>query len=160
MLFAVKSICKKSLEKLEIPVLWDSVVTEVLGEEKVTGVRVKNVRTGETSDIETKGVFVAIGLIPNSEIAREAGVALDKYKQHQRGQGHAYLCSAHLCRGRYHRRIAPDRHRDQRRGHGRHDRVRGFAKIGVGRGWGGLFFLNPFGLLKKIRPGQHLCCPA
>ncbi len=47
---------------------WDSLVQEVLGEEKVTGVRLKNVKTGRESVLRTDGVFVAIGYEPNTQI--------------------------------------------------------------------------------------------
>ncbi len=52
----------------KIRFVWDSVVTEILGEEKVAGVRVRNVKTDETQILETDGVFVYIGLIPNSQL--------------------------------------------------------------------------------------------
>jgi thioredoxin reductase (NADPH) len=50
--------------------VWDSVVTEVLGVENgaVTGVRLKNVKTGAESVLNCAGVFVAIGHIPNTTI--------------------------------------------------------------------------------------------
>src|SRR3954454_18658022 len=47
---------------------WDSVVTEVLGAEKVTAVRLKNLKTNAESVLEAGGVFVAIGHIPNTQI--------------------------------------------------------------------------------------------
>ena len=47
---------------------WDSVVTDVLGDERVTGVRVRDVNTGEESDLAADGVFVAIGHAPNTEL--------------------------------------------------------------------------------------------
>jgi len=54
-------------EKIEFA--WDSVVEEVLGDgTKVTGIRIKNVKTGETSEIECAGFFVAIGHTPNTKI--------------------------------------------------------------------------------------------
>jgi thioredoxin reductase (NADPH) len=57
----------KGNEKIEFA--WDSVVEEVLGDgQKVSGIRVKNVKTGETSEIECAGFFVAIGHIPNTKI--------------------------------------------------------------------------------------------
>lgn len=46
--------------------VWDTVVEEVLGENTVTGVRARNVKTGEESTIETDGVFIYIGHIPNT----------------------------------------------------------------------------------------------
>jgi len=48
--------------------VWDSVVEEILGEQTVTGVRVRNVKTGETSVIETDGVFIYIGMEPVTEM--------------------------------------------------------------------------------------------
>lgn len=46
--------------------MWDSVVEEVLGEQEVSGVRIKNLKTGEVSNFDTDGVFVYIGHIPNT----------------------------------------------------------------------------------------------
>lgn len=47
---------------------WDSVVEAILGEEKVTGVRVRNLKTDATKIIETDGVFPFIGHVPNSQL--------------------------------------------------------------------------------------------
>ncbi|MCU0265713.1 MAG: thioredoxin-disulfide reductase [Actinomycetia bacterium] len=47
---------------------WDSVVTDVLGEDKVSGVRVRNVTTGAESTLDVTGLFVAIGHDPRSEL--------------------------------------------------------------------------------------------
>ncbi|SFF91590.1 thioredoxin-disulfide reductase [Pontibacter chinhatensis] len=54
-----------------IEILWNTVTDEVLGENAVEAVRVKNVLTDETREIPVKGFFVAIGHQPNSEIFRE-----------------------------------------------------------------------------------------
>ena len=53
-------------EKIEF--VLDSVVEEVLGDEKVTGVRVRNVVTGDTTNLPTDGFFVAIGHDPNTAL--------------------------------------------------------------------------------------------
>ena len=47
---------------------WNSVVTELLHEDAVTGIRVQNVQTGETSVIPCEGVFVSIGRKPATEL--------------------------------------------------------------------------------------------
>ncbi|MGB5602020.1 MAG: FAD-dependent oxidoreductase, partial [Gammaproteobacteria bacterium] len=48
---------------------WDSVLEEVLGDDSgVTGIRIKNVKDGSTSDIDVTGVFIAIGHKPNTAI--------------------------------------------------------------------------------------------
>jgi thioredoxin reductase (NADPH) len=52
-------------EKIEF--LWDSVVTEIVGENLTTGLKVRNVKTGEESLHPAQGVFVAIGYVPNTE---------------------------------------------------------------------------------------------
>jgi thioredoxin reductase (NADPH) len=50
----------------KIGVIWDSVVVEIVGEEHVTGARLKNVKTGEESNVEASGIFIFIGYIPNT----------------------------------------------------------------------------------------------
>ncbi|MEK9754924.1 MAG: thioredoxin-disulfide reductase [Rhodospirillaceae bacterium] len=55
----------------KVEVCWDSVLDEVLGTEQppgVTGARVRNVKTGETRDLDVHGVFIAIGHDPNTGI--------------------------------------------------------------------------------------------
>lgn len=52
----------------KISFMFNSEVTEVLGDTKVTGVKLKNNKTGEISEMPIDGVFVAIGHIPNSAV--------------------------------------------------------------------------------------------
>jgi thioredoxin reductase (NADPH) len=47
--------------------IWDTVVDEITGESKVSGLRLRNVKTGEITNLQVAGVFVAIGLEPNSQ---------------------------------------------------------------------------------------------
>jgi thioredoxin reductase (NADPH) len=57
----------------KIGVVWDSVVTEVTGTEappSVTGIVIKNVKTGEEREIKTDGLFVAIGHVPATRLFR------------------------------------------------------------------------------------------
>ena len=52
-----------------VTIEWDSVLEEVLGDQTgVTGMRIKNVKTGEAKDVELQGVFVAIGHKPNTSL--------------------------------------------------------------------------------------------
>ena len=51
-----------------IKIYWNSETDEILGEKTVEAVRIKNIRTQETTEIPIKGFFVAIGHTPNSEI--------------------------------------------------------------------------------------------
>jgi thioredoxin reductase (NADPH) len=51
-----------------IKIYWNSETDEILGDDRVSGVRIKNNKTGETQDVPISGFFVAIGHNPNSEI--------------------------------------------------------------------------------------------
>jgi thioredoxin reductase (NADPH) len=81
---ASKIMAERALANPKIKPVWDSVVTEVLGEEKVTGVRIKNLKTNSESVLDGAGVFVAIGHIPNTQVFKglidmdEAGYIVPK----------------------------------------------------------------------------------
>ena len=65
---ASKVMAARAMNHEKIEIAWDSVVDEILGDESgVTGVRIKNVKTGETTDVEAKGYFSAIGHKPNTD---------------------------------------------------------------------------------------------
>ncbi|MCB2203035.1 thioredoxin-disulfide reductase [bacterium] len=59
---------KRAFEHPKINFIWDTVVTEIVGEDKVTAVRLENTKTGETEMHGTDGVFIFIGHIPNSDL--------------------------------------------------------------------------------------------
>jgi len=67
---ASKIMAERVLTQEKIKPVWDSVVTEVLDvkQDKVTGVRLKNVKTNAESMIDCGGVFVAIGHVPNTQL--------------------------------------------------------------------------------------------
>lgn len=54
-------------KKENVEFVMDSVVTDIIGENSVEGVLVKNVQTGETTELEVKGLFVAIGQMPDNK---------------------------------------------------------------------------------------------
>ena len=62
---AEKLLLDQAFHHVKIEFLWDTVVTEVVGEDMVTGVKVQNVKTGEEQVYPTNGVFIAVGYIPN-----------------------------------------------------------------------------------------------
>jgi thioredoxin reductase (NADPH) len=68
---ASKIMAQRVLDHPKIEVLWDSTVEEVLGDDLVTGIRVRNVRTGETSELALEGFFLAIGHDPNTNIFQD-----------------------------------------------------------------------------------------
>jgi thioredoxin reductase (NADPH) len=73
---ASKIMQARAMADPKIRFRWNSQVTEVLGGDKVTGVRLSDAVTGEESDLEATGLFVAIGHDPRVELFRDQ-VALD-----------------------------------------------------------------------------------
>jgi len=69
---ASKIMADRALAHEKIKPVWDSIVTDVLdvAKDKVTGVRIKNVKSGAESVLDCAGVFVAIGHIPNTQLFR------------------------------------------------------------------------------------------
>ncbi len=69
---ASKIMADRTLANPKIKPVWDSAVTEVLDvqQDKVTGVRVKNLKTGAASVLDCAGLFVAIGHVPNTQLFR------------------------------------------------------------------------------------------
>jgi thioredoxin reductase (NADPH) len=65
---ASKVMQDRVLKSPNIKVYWNTDTQEVLGEKNVTGVKIKNNKTGEESQVAVNGFFVAIGHEPNSGI--------------------------------------------------------------------------------------------
>jgi thioredoxin reductase (NADPH) len=66
-----KILQERLLKHPKIEVMWDSALEEVVGEENplsVTGAKIKNVKTGEITDVNVHGIFVAIGHAPSTEL--------------------------------------------------------------------------------------------
>lgn len=64
----IKLLQEKVFDTENIEVIWDTVISEIKGEKEVTSIQVKNLKTDELYDIQLNGVFVAIGIVPNSNI--------------------------------------------------------------------------------------------
>lgn len=58
---------KKLMELDNVEILWDSVVESIEGNGQVEQIRLKNKKTGEASAIEAEGIFIAVGILPNTE---------------------------------------------------------------------------------------------
>jgi thioredoxin reductase (NADPH) len=59
---------KRVLEHPKVEIIWNSVVTEILGEEKVESIKLKNLQTGEITKFQTDGLFIFIGHTPNTQM--------------------------------------------------------------------------------------------
>jgi len=65
---ASKIMQHRAMANPKIKFLWNSVIDDILGNEKVEGVKIRNLKSGEMSMIPSDGVFVAIGFQPNTKI--------------------------------------------------------------------------------------------
>ncbi len=87
---ASKIMAERTLGNPKIKPLWDSVVTEVfdVAQDKVTGVRVRNVKTQQESTVDCAGVFIAIGHLPNTQMFKGI-LDMDENGYLLRGKGSA-----------------------------------------------------------------------
>jgi thioredoxin reductase (NADPH) len=67
---ASKILQNRMFQNPKIEVLWNTVVDEILGEQEVEGLLLRNVKDGTKRDLKVDGLFVAIGIQPNSELIR------------------------------------------------------------------------------------------
>jgi thioredoxin reductase (NADPH) len=74
---ASKIMQDRAMKNPKIAFVWDSEVTEIHGVDKVEWVRLKNLKTGATTDTKVEGLFVAIGHVPNTKIF-EGQIDMDK----------------------------------------------------------------------------------
>jgi thioredoxin reductase (NADPH) len=77
---AEKTLQEKLFANKKITIMWDNVVEEIVGDENpmsVTGLKVKNVKTQELTNLSTDGIFIAIGHTPNTSLFKEF-ITLDK----------------------------------------------------------------------------------
>lgn len=68
---ASKILVDKVKANPKIKLILDSVVEEIIGQEKVERVKVKNVKTGESSGISCQGVFIFVGIVPNTGFIKD-----------------------------------------------------------------------------------------
>ena len=65
---ASKIMQERALKNEKISFVWNTVVEEIVGDQVVTGVKLQNTVTGQTSELPVAGVFIAIGHIPNTSL--------------------------------------------------------------------------------------------
>ena len=67
-----KRLSERLAQKDNCRVIWNSAVEKILGEQRVTGIQIKDTQTGDLSSLDTDAVFVAIGLNPDTGIFKDA----------------------------------------------------------------------------------------
>lgn len=74
---ASKSMQDRVLSNPKVEMVWDSAVDEVIGDERLESVRVKNLKTGALRSLDVRGLFIAIGHSPATKFLQGSGVELD-----------------------------------------------------------------------------------
>lgn len=67
---------QQNLRERNIPILWETVVEEIIGDAVVNAVKIRNLRSGKASTVPVDGIFIAVGFKPANELAEELGVKL------------------------------------------------------------------------------------
>jgi len=75
---ASKVMQKRYMDRHNAKVLWNKAVEDVLGDDKVTGVQLKDTVTGEISTLDVKGLFIAIGHTPATKFLKDSGIEFDE----------------------------------------------------------------------------------
>jgi len=65
---ATKALQEKAFSQPKIEMVWNTVVDEIAGDKMLDYLRLRNVKTGQSSNLEVDGVFIAVGLKPNSQV--------------------------------------------------------------------------------------------
>lgn len=73
-----KVSANKAFNNKKMEFVWNSTIEEVLGEENVEAVKIKNIKTGASSTLACQGVFFFVGMIPSTGFLKDTGVEMDK----------------------------------------------------------------------------------
>jgi thioredoxin reductase (NADPH) len=68
---AVKALQERAFADHKIDFVWDTIVESIVGNDRVRELKLRNVKTGEKSSLEVDGVFIAVGLRPNTGYVKE-----------------------------------------------------------------------------------------
>lgn len=71
----VSAECAFRHEKMEF--IWNSTIVEVLGEGTVEAVKIKNIKTGQVTELACQGVFFFVGMIPSTSFLKASGLTMD-----------------------------------------------------------------------------------
>lgn len=92
---AVKSLQERLFAKENVEILWDSEVTEIIGENAVEKITVYNKKKQQQTELEINGIFIAVGIVPNT------GLFENLVETDERGYIKAGEDCATSCRGIY-----------------------------------------------------------
>jgi thioredoxin reductase (NADPH) len=74
---ATKAMQEKAFSQPKIELVWNTVVQEIVGDKMLSSLHLRDVKTGQSSDLEVDGIFVAVGIKPNNQVFSQM-VTLDE----------------------------------------------------------------------------------
>lgn len=75
---AIKIIQERAFNNNKIQFIFDSIVEEIIGDKKLDGIKIKNLKTNKTQILNVNGVFIFVGLTPNTDIVKGL-IDIDEY---------------------------------------------------------------------------------
>ncbi|WP_088226064.1 thioredoxin-disulfide reductase [Desulfosporosinus sp. FKB] len=73
-----KVSAEKAFNNPKIEFVWNATIEEVLGVENVEGVKLKNLKTGSSSELTCQGVFFFVGMVPSTKYLIDTGIEIDR----------------------------------------------------------------------------------
>lgn len=73
-----KISAEKAFNNEKMKFIWNSTIEEVLGDYNVQGVKIKNIKTGESTTLPCEGVFFFVGMVPSTDFLKNSGIIMDK----------------------------------------------------------------------------------
>jgi len=106
---ACKILQEKAFQNKKIEFIWNSIVEEILGDKQVRGLRLRNLKSGNVSEIECDGVFIAVGYQPNTAVFKgqieldEEGFVLTRNETETNAKG--VFAAGDVCDPKYRQAI-------------------------------------------------------
>lgn len=73
-----KLSAEKAFKNEKMKFIWNSTIEEVLGDYNVEGVKIKNIKTGESTELVCQGVFFFVGMVPSTGFLKNSGIRMDQ----------------------------------------------------------------------------------
>lgn len=70
-------IFRNQIKKEKIPIIWNSILKKIKGDAFVKSVDMQNTKRGKIENVDVDGIFIAVGTVPTSELAKQVGVKTD-----------------------------------------------------------------------------------
>ncbi|KLU64151.1 thioredoxin reductase [Desulfosporosinus acididurans] len=73
-----KVSAERAFQNPKMDFIWNSTLEEVQGQDNVEGVKIKNLKTGASTELACQGVFFFVGMVPSTHFLQESGIEIDK----------------------------------------------------------------------------------